>query len=178
MGAELCAPRWQVAMQFITLYGYEDIVTARIEGSSGSLWSISPPSREQMRRELQNGSSDITIRFTWTFQRYHWPDGGGSPVCIPPLLSLCCLQGPGQGGDGGAHLRQAQHRPGARRAPAHGAGPAAAGHPQHPRVSVPGEGTGGWGRQCPPDSPRSFAGKCPSSSPNTSAHLTALKPPQ
>jgi len=59
-------------MQFITLYGYEDIVTARIEGSSGSLWSISPPSREQMRRELQNGSSDITLRLTWTFQRYRW----------------------------------------------------------------------------------------------------------
>ncbi|NXT39329.1 PIEZ1 protein, partial [Pelecanoides urinatrix] len=58
-----------VAMQFITLYGYEDIVTARIEGSSGSLWSISPPSREQMRRELQNGSSDITLRLTWNFQR-------------------------------------------------------------------------------------------------------------
>ncbi|XP_019390999.1 PREDICTED: piezo-type mechanosensitive ion channel component 1 [Crocodylus porosus] len=61
--------RQPVAMQFITLYGYEDIVTARIEGSSGSLWSISPPSREQMRRELQNGSSDITLRFTWSFQR-------------------------------------------------------------------------------------------------------------
>lgn len=132
-------------MQFITLYGYEDIVTARIEGSSGSLWSISPPSREQMRRELQNGSSDITIRLTWTFQRYHQPDVGGKPCLYPPpLLSLCCLQGPGQGGDGGAHLRQTQHRPGAWRAPAHGAGPAAAGHPQHPRVSVPGEGSGGW----------------------------------
>ncbi|KAM6117865.1 LOW QUALITY PROTEIN: piezo-type mechanosensitive ion channel component 1 [Pterocles gutturalis] len=61
--------RQPVAMQFITLYGYEDIVTARIEGSSGHLWSISPPSREQMRRELQNGSSDITLRLTWTFQR-------------------------------------------------------------------------------------------------------------
>ncbi|XP_067158465.1 piezo-type mechanosensitive ion channel component 1 [Apteryx mantelli] len=61
--------RQPVAMQFITLYSYEDIVTARIEGSSGSLWSISPPSREQMRRELQNGSSDITLRLTWTFQR-------------------------------------------------------------------------------------------------------------
>lgn len=69
-GADPRAPfRPQVAMQFITLYGYEDIVTARIEGSSGSLWSISPPSREQMRRELQNGSSDITLRLTWTFQR-------------------------------------------------------------------------------------------------------------
>uniref|UniRef100_A0A8C3SG14 Piezo type mechanosensitive ion channel component 1 n=1 Tax=Chelydra serpentina TaxID=8475 RepID=A0A8C3SG14_CHESE len=61
--------RQPVAMQFITLYGSEDIVTARIEGSSGSLWSISPPSRDQMRRELLNGSSDITLRLTWTFQR-------------------------------------------------------------------------------------------------------------
>ncbi|XP_069071947.1 piezo-type mechanosensitive ion channel component 1 isoform X2 [Pleurodeles waltl] len=61
--------RQPIAMQFITLYSYEDIVTARIEGSSGSLWSISPPSREQMRRELQNGTSDITLRFTWNFQR-------------------------------------------------------------------------------------------------------------
>ncbi|XP_075045130.1 piezo-type mechanosensitive ion channel component 1 isoform X2 [Mixophyes fleayi] len=57
------------AMQFITLYSYEDIVTARIEGSSGSVWGISPPSRDQMRRELQNGSSHITLRFTWNFQR-------------------------------------------------------------------------------------------------------------
>uniref|UniRef100_A0A670IWN9 Piezo type mechanosensitive ion channel component 1 (Er blood group) n=1 Tax=Podarcis muralis TaxID=64176 RepID=A0A670IWN9_PODMU len=61
--------RQPVAMQFITLYSYEDIVTARIEGSSGSLWSISPPSREQLYRELHNGSSAITLRFTWNFQR-------------------------------------------------------------------------------------------------------------
>ncbi|KFP72525.1 Piezo-type mechanosensitive ion channel component 1, partial [Acanthisitta chloris] len=74
--SELCRSRWQVAMQFISLYDYEDIVTAHIEGSSGSLWSISPPSREQMRRELQNGSSDITLRFTWNFQRD--PGKGGT----------------------------------------------------------------------------------------------------
>ncbi|XP_054856190.1 piezo-type mechanosensitive ion channel component 1 [Eublepharis macularius] len=61
--------REPVAMQFISLYGYEDLVTARIEGSSGSLWSISPPSREQLREELHSGSSDITLRFTWSFQR-------------------------------------------------------------------------------------------------------------
>lgn len=80
-------------MQFITLYGYEDIVTAHIEGSSGSIWSISPPSREQMRRELQNGSSDITLRLTWTFQRYRWHHGGGGgaalsapPAHLTPLL--------------------------------------------------------------------------------------------
>ncbi|KAM8946470.1 piezo-type mechanosensitive ion channel component 1 [Pelodytes ibericus] len=61
--------RQPTAMQFISLYSFEDIVTARIEGSSGSIWGISPPSREQMRRELQNGSSAITLRFTWSFQR-------------------------------------------------------------------------------------------------------------
>lgn len=70
----------QVAMQFITLYSYEDIVTARIEGSSGSLWSISPPSRDQLWRELRNSSSDITLRLTWSFQRYNRPH-------------LCCVQG-------------------------------------------------------------------------------------
>ncbi|XP_064579034.1 piezo-type mechanosensitive ion channel component 1 isoform X2 [Zonotrichia leucophrys gambelii] len=58
-----------LAMQFITIYDVEDIVTARIEGSSGSLWSISPPSREQMRLELQNGSSDMTLHLSWTLQR-------------------------------------------------------------------------------------------------------------
>uniref|UniRef100_A0A670IVU7 Piezo type mechanosensitive ion channel component 1 (Er blood group) n=1 Tax=Podarcis muralis TaxID=64176 RepID=A0A670IVU7_PODMU len=71
----------QVAMQFITLYSYEDIVTARIEGSSGSLWSISPPSREQLYRELHNGSSAITLRFTWNFQRY----------VLVEILGLWCL---------------------------------------------------------------------------------------
>ncbi|XP_068116956.1 piezo-type mechanosensitive ion channel component 1 isoform X3 [Hyperolius riggenbachi] len=61
--------RQPTAMQFITLYSYEDIVTARIEGNSGSIWGISPPSRDQMRDELRNASSDITLRFTWDFQR-------------------------------------------------------------------------------------------------------------
>uniref|UniRef100_A0AAQ5XPI9 Piezo-type mechanosensitive ion channel component n=1 Tax=Amphiprion ocellaris TaxID=80972 RepID=A0AAQ5XPI9_AMPOC len=41
-----------VAMQFITLYSYEDIVTAMIEGSSGSVWRISPPSRQEVIKEL------------------------------------------------------------------------------------------------------------------------------
>uniref|UniRef100_A0A674JB00 Uncharacterized protein n=1 Tax=Terrapene triunguis TaxID=2587831 RepID=A0A674JB00_9SAUR len=78
--------RQPVAMQFITLYGYEDIVRAQIEGSSGSLWSISPPSREQMRWELLNGLSDITLRLTWTFQR-NIRHGSPHPA-------LCCRQVP------------------------------------------------------------------------------------
>lgn len=117
-------------MQFISLYSMEDIVTARIEGSSGSLWSISPPSREQMRLELQNGSSDITLHLTWIFQRYlGHGQGAASPACtLLPTPSLSCPQGPEQGGHGGERLRQTRHRPGARRAPAPGAGPAAGWH--------------------------------------------------
>ena len=62
-------PCTQLAMQFISQYSPEDIVTVHIEGSSGALWRISPPSREQMKRELYNGTADITLRFTWNFQR-------------------------------------------------------------------------------------------------------------
>ncbi|XP_006860331.1 PREDICTED: piezo-type mechanosensitive ion channel component 1 [Chrysochloris asiatica] len=58
-----------LAMQFISQYSPEDIATAQIEGSSGALWRISPPSRAQMKRELYNGTSDITLRLTWNFQR-------------------------------------------------------------------------------------------------------------
>ena len=62
-------PCAQLAMQFISQYSPEDIVTVHIEGSSGALWRISPPSRAQMKRELYNGTADITLRFTWNFQR-------------------------------------------------------------------------------------------------------------
>ena len=64
---EVCST--QLAMQFISQYSPEDIVTAQIEGSSGALWRISPPSRAQMKQELYNGTADITLRFTWNFQR-------------------------------------------------------------------------------------------------------------
>ncbi|XP_032383361.1 piezo-type mechanosensitive ion channel component 1 isoform X3 [Etheostoma spectabile] len=58
-----------VAMQFITLYSYEDIVTAMIEGSSGSVWRISPPSRQEVIKELLGSHVDLTLRLAWTFQR-------------------------------------------------------------------------------------------------------------
>uniref|UniRef100_A0A4W6C7T2 Piezo type mechanosensitive ion channel component 1 (Er blood group) n=1 Tax=Lates calcarifer TaxID=8187 RepID=A0A4W6C7T2_LATCA len=51
-----------VAMQFITLYSYEDIVTAMIEGSSGSVWRISPPSRQEVIKELLGSPVDLTLR--------------------------------------------------------------------------------------------------------------------
>lgn len=86
----------QLAMQFISQYSPEDIVTAQIEGSSGALWRISPPSRAQMKRELYNGTADITLRFTWSFQRCvldlrqglgEWPHHGGSR-CVPTPRDL------------------------------------------------------------------------------------------
>ncbi|KAK2848626.1 hypothetical protein Q5P01_008460 [Channa striata] len=58
-----------VAMQFITLYSYEDIVTAKIEGSSGSVWRISPPSRDEVIKELLESPVDLTLRLSWNFQR-------------------------------------------------------------------------------------------------------------
>ncbi|XP_024916735.1 piezo-type mechanosensitive ion channel component 1 [Cynoglossus semilaevis] len=58
-----------VAMQFITLYSYDDIVTAMIEGSSGSVWRISPPSRQEVIKELLGSPVDLTLRLAWTFQR-------------------------------------------------------------------------------------------------------------
>ncbi|KAG7473579.1 hypothetical protein MATL_G00097390 [Megalops atlanticus] len=58
-----------VAMQFITLYSYEDIVTAKIEGSSGSVWRISPPSRQEVIKELLGSPVDMTLRLSWNFQR-------------------------------------------------------------------------------------------------------------
>uniref|UniRef100_A0A673CA90 Piezo-type mechanosensitive ion channel component 1 n=1 Tax=Sphaeramia orbicularis TaxID=375764 RepID=A0A673CA90_9TELE len=58
-----------VAMQFITLYSYEDIVTAMIEGSSGSVWRISPPSRQEVIKELLGSPVDLTLRLAWMFQR-------------------------------------------------------------------------------------------------------------
>ncbi|XP_072374107.1 piezo-type mechanosensitive ion channel component 1 isoform X4 [Scyliorhinus torazame] len=68
---DLCSTfeRNPAAMQFISLYGYEDVMTAHIEGSSGSLWSVSPPSRQAMITELNGHKSVMTLRLMWTFQR-------------------------------------------------------------------------------------------------------------
>ncbi|KAI2662263.1 Piezo-type mechanosensitive ion channel component 1 [Labeo rohita] len=54
---------------FITMYSYEDIVTANIEGSSGSVWRISPPSRQELIKELLGTTGDMTLRLDWNFQR-------------------------------------------------------------------------------------------------------------
>ena len=77
-------PCTQLAMQFISQYSPEDIVTVHIEGSSGALWRISPPSRAQMKRELYNGTADITLRFTWNFRGASWAEGNLKGSHTPP----------------------------------------------------------------------------------------------
>lgn len=67
--SQSCAMCFQVAMQFITLYSYDDVVTANIEGSSGSVWRISPPSRHEVIKELLESPVDVTLRLAWNFQR-------------------------------------------------------------------------------------------------------------
>ena len=71
-------------MQFITLYSYEDIVTAKIEGSSGSVWRISPPSRQEVVKELLGSPVDMTLRLAWTFQR-----SAGCGVCVHGCVCTC-----------------------------------------------------------------------------------------
>ncbi|KAH0617821.1 hypothetical protein JD844_016445 [Phrynosoma platyrhinos] len=57
------------ALQFLENYGREDITVAQLEGSSNSLWTISPPSRENMIKELKAIDSDFSLVISWTVQR-------------------------------------------------------------------------------------------------------------
>lgn len=116
-----CISFTQVAMQFITLYSYEDIVTANIDGSSGSVWRISPPSRKELIKELQSSPADMTLRLAWNFQRsvrvlqlphrcYSSTDALGY-IQIFDVVSIlvCVLKGLGEGWNSGKHLWQALH---------------------------------------------------------------------
>uniref|UniRef100_A0A674P3D5 Piezo type mechanosensitive ion channel component 1 (Er blood group) n=1 Tax=Takifugu rubripes TaxID=31033 RepID=A0A674P3D5_TAKRU len=79
-------PFTMAAMQFITLYNYEDIVTAMIEGSSGSVWRISPPSRQEVIKEL------LSSRSLWsqgTPSGLIWPRCCSAIVPSRCRLSLC-----------------------------------------------------------------------------------------
>uniref|UniRef100_A0A8D2LTV5 Piezo non-specific cation channel R-Ras-binding domain-containing protein n=1 Tax=Varanus komodoensis TaxID=61221 RepID=A0A8D2LTV5_VARKO len=57
------------ALQFLENYGMEDITVAQLEGNSNSLWTISPPSRENMIKELSTSTTDFSIVVSWSIQR-------------------------------------------------------------------------------------------------------------
>ncbi|XP_018079667.1 piezo-type mechanosensitive ion channel component 2 isoform X2 [Xenopus laevis] len=57
------------AMQFLESYMREDITIAELEGNSNSLWTISPPSRTMMIKELLQMEHDFTAVITWAIRR-------------------------------------------------------------------------------------------------------------
>lgn len=57
----------QSALQFLEAYGPEDVTVAELQGSSNSLWTISPPSREYLSQVLHLDHFPLTL--SWTIQR-------------------------------------------------------------------------------------------------------------
>ncbi|MGH0139213.1 UNVERIFIED_CONTAM: hypothetical protein FKN15_068608 [Acipenser sinensis] len=59
---------FQGALQFLEAYTHEDITIAELEGSSNSLWTISPPSRKRLIADLKKKDSDFSLSISWTIQ--------------------------------------------------------------------------------------------------------------
>ncbi|XP_072854902.2 piezo-type mechanosensitive ion channel component 2 isoform X3 [Pogona vitticeps] len=57
------------ALQFLENYGSEDVTVAQLEGSSNSLWTISPPSRKNMIKELEANNPEFSLVISWSIQR-------------------------------------------------------------------------------------------------------------
>ncbi|KAM8823349.1 piezo-type mechanosensitive ion channel component 2-like isoform 3-T4 [Spinachia spinachia] len=55
------------ALQFLEAYGHEDVTVAELQGSSNSLWTISPPSRQYLSQVLRLDHFPLTL--SWTIQR-------------------------------------------------------------------------------------------------------------
>ncbi|XP_034416405.1 piezo-type mechanosensitive ion channel component 2-like [Cyclopterus lumpus] len=55
------------ALQFLEAYGHEDVTVAELQGSSNSLWTISPPSRQYLSQVLSLDHFPLTV--SWTVQR-------------------------------------------------------------------------------------------------------------
>ncbi|XP_029978832.1 piezo-type mechanosensitive ion channel component 2-like isoform X2 [Sphaeramia orbicularis] len=55
------------ALQFLEAYSHEDVTMAELQGSSNSLWTISPPSRQYLSQVLNLEHFPLTL--SWTIQR-------------------------------------------------------------------------------------------------------------
>ncbi|XP_061522396.1 piezo-type mechanosensitive ion channel component 2-like isoform X3 [Phycodurus eques] len=55
------------ALQFLEAYSHEDVTVAELQGSSNSLWTISPPSRRYLSEVLNLDHFPLTL--SWTVQR-------------------------------------------------------------------------------------------------------------
>ncbi|KAL4623589.1 piezo-type mechanosensitive ion channel component 2 isoform X1 [Arapaima gigas] len=56
------------ALQFLEAYTYADLTVAELEGNSNSMWTISPPSRENLMKLLHN-NEDFPITLAVSVQR-------------------------------------------------------------------------------------------------------------
>ncbi|XP_036410203.1 piezo-type mechanosensitive ion channel component 2-like [Megalops cyprinoides] len=56
------------AMQFLEAYTSEDVIVAELEGSSNSLWTISPPSRKNLM-EVLSKEDQFAVTMSWSIQR-------------------------------------------------------------------------------------------------------------
>uniref|UniRef100_A0A8C4ZEK7 Piezo-type mechanosensitive ion channel component n=1 Tax=Gadus morhua TaxID=8049 RepID=A0A8C4ZEK7_GADMO len=77
-------------MQWLETYQYEDLTIAELEGSSNSLWTISPPSRKNLIDMLQHPGEEFTITVSWSIQRgaTRWLS---RPVIHPDSLVFLCV---------------------------------------------------------------------------------------
>ncbi|XP_056325835.1 LOW QUALITY PROTEIN: piezo-type mechanosensitive ion channel component 2 [Danio aesculapii] len=57
------------AIMFLESYFPEDLTIAHLEGSSNSLWTISPPSKENLKNMLNDTKEPFPLTFTWSIQR-------------------------------------------------------------------------------------------------------------
>lgn len=60
---------YQSALQFLEAYTAEDVTVAELEGSSNSLWTISPPSRKNLMDVLSK-EDQFPVTMYWSIQRY------------------------------------------------------------------------------------------------------------
>uniref|UniRef100_A0A671MHH1 Piezo-type mechanosensitive ion channel component 2-like n=1 Tax=Sinocyclocheilus anshuiensis TaxID=1608454 RepID=A0A671MHH1_9TELE len=58
----------QSALQFLEAYTAEDVTVAELEGSSNSLWTISPPSRKNLM-EVLSKEDQFPVTMSWSIQR-------------------------------------------------------------------------------------------------------------
>ncbi|XP_022685819.1 piezo-type mechanosensitive ion channel component 2-like isoform X3 [Varroa jacobsoni] len=57
------------ALNFLANYDQSDVVIAMLDGNSAAVWSISPPSREALRKDLLNETTPLELKVKLTFYR-------------------------------------------------------------------------------------------------------------
>jgi len=59
----------QGASSFLSNYDAHDVTSIHLDGRSTSVWTISPPNRERLLKDLQDPKVDVNLGFHVTFTR-------------------------------------------------------------------------------------------------------------